>query len=173
MIGKRYSLLAGCLFIAMALTANADEGGKTSVQTSSLEQSDSSSTLFKLEKKNQSTRAQVRGIATDRESTGNETGSFGLEALFGQLFLPEAEQYKGYYLMTGKVESDSRQRFNATLAYFVPDIGGETKLTYRLLHALVRDNLPITGEFEEYAFEQGIGLYYGWGFCLFGGIVHG
>ena len=161
MIWQRHSaVLLGVLFFAGTLSIAAEGGDTTADRASSFEQNDSSSTLFKMEQKSESTRIQARGTATDRKYTGNETGSFGLEALLGHLFLPENDQYQGYYFMTGKLESDNRQRFNATLGYFVPRIGGEAKLTYRLLHAEVHDNLPLTGEFEKGALEQGAGLYY-------------
>ena len=161
MIWKRYSaVFLTCLFLAAASSLDAEESNKTSAPSSSFGQNDSSSTLFKVEKKGRASRLQLRGTATDRKYTGNETGSVGLEALFGHLFSPQKDQYSGYYFMTGKLESDNRQRFNATLGYFPPKIGGEAKLTYRLLHAEVHEYLPVTGEFEEVALEQGLGLYY-------------
>lgn len=137
----------------------AEEGGSPA-DLSTLGQDSSSGSLFKFEKKDETNLLQLKGSAVDRKQTGDDTGSFGLEALYGHLFLPMGDQFAGYYFLTGKVESDNRQRFNATFAYFPPKIGGETKLTYRLLHAQVRDTLPLSGEFEEGALEQGIGLTY-------------
>ena len=137
----------------------AEEGGSPA-DLSTLGQDSSSGSLFKFEKKDQTSLLQLKGSAADRKQTGDDTGSFGLEALYGHLFFPTGDQFSGYYFLTGKVESDSRQRFNATFGYFPPKIGGETKLTYRLLHAQVRDTLALSGEFEEGALEQGIGLTY-------------
>ncbi len=148
------------MMLASASSIDAEDTGQASDSLPSFGQSDSSSTLFKKEIKSRTSRFQVRGTATDRKYTGTDEGTFGFEALFGHFFSPEVDQYSGYYLLSGKLESDNRQRFNATLAYFPPKIGGEAKMTYRLLHAEVRDNLPSTGEFDEGAIEQGLGIYY-------------
>jgi len=149
-----------CCFLSVTSFLEAEENPSAKQDLSTLSQDKSSSSLFKFEKKDQDSLLQFKGTATDRKQTGEEKGSFGLEALYGHFFLPVEEVYSGYYFFAGKLESDNRQRFNATLAYFLPSIGGEAKFTYRLLHAEIIDNLPLSGEFEEGALEQGLGLSY-------------
>ena len=148
-------LTFACLFLYATFSVDAKENASTS-DSSVLEESyksmakdDSSSTLFKLDKASKSNLLRLRTTATDRKYTGNDTGSFGLEAFYGHLFLPVTDQYNGYYLISGKVESDYRQRFNATAGYFLPGIGGEARLTYRLLNTEIRQTLPQVDEFKD------------------------
>lgn len=148
------------VFLGVTLSTGAEEKSSQS-DVSTLGEKSTGESLFKLEEKNQTNLLQLKALAIGRKHTGTETGAFGLEALYGHLFLPSNEQFfSGYYLLTGRLESNNRQRFNATLSYFTPKIGGESKLTYRLLHAQIQDNLPLSGEFEEGVLEQGFGLTY-------------
>lgn len=124
--------------------------------------------IFKYEKKDRDTLLQFKGTGAGRSHDNADTGTFGLEALYGQLFHKVEEKYTGYYFFSAKIESDNRQRLNATLGYFLPSIGGEAKMTYRLLNAEVKETLGVDGgidvlagqEFEENALEQGLGLLY-------------
>jgi len=156
--------LVACFVLVISTPANTAEGDTSSAQeekdSSWASPDDSSSTLYKFEKKNENYLLQMKGTATDRKYTGADTGTVGLEALFGHLFVPSSDVYLGYYFFSGKIRTDSSQRFNATMGYFPPLIGGEVKLTYRLLHSGVKQVLPITGEFDKNAVEQGIAVYY-------------
>ena len=131
-------------------------------------QDNASDTIFKFEKENETSLLRLKGSGENREEAGDASGVFGLEAFWGQLFLQQGEQSSGYYFVSGKVESDSRQRFNATLGYFPPFLGGEVKATYKVLNGKLKSTVSLNEnydvafnrEFEETAMEQGFGLSY-------------
>jgi hypothetical protein len=159
MRGKRISAFwAACLLLCGNQVGSAEDGAAPGL--SELAKDKTSGSLFKFEKEGRASLLQLKGSAIDRRQTGDDTGSFGLEALYGNLFGPAGDQFAGYYFLSGKVESNNRQRFNATFGYFPPEIGGEGKVTYRLLHADIIDTLPLSGEFEEGALEQALGVTY-------------
>lgn len=144
-----------------------DEGAEQNF-TPITEANNPSGTIFALEKKDQKNLLQLRGTGANRGNGGDDSRVVGLELLYGHLFHPSGKQYLGYYFLSGKLETDNRQRFNATLGYFPALIGGEAKLTYRALNAEVRDALPLGDEYallvdneiEEEALEQGFGFLY-------------
>lgn len=125
-------------------------------------------TIFKYEKKDRTSLFQVKISGSNRSQEVIDTGTFALETMYGRLFQPVGDLYAGYYFLSGKAESDNRQRFNATLGYFPSGIGGEAKITLRLLNAEVRETLSIGKsygstidyEFEESALEHGVGFSY-------------
>lgn len=131
-------------------------------------QSQQTDTIFKFEKKDRRSLLQFKGTGNSRSHDAEDKGTFGLEALYGRFFNPIGKEFAGYYFLSGKIESDNRQRFNATFGYFPPGIGGEAKLTYRFLNAEVRESLTLgegldlllEQQFEESALEQGLGVSY-------------
>lgn len=163
-----------CFFLLVTPIIVAEETnlpGDETLEKASLSylgQDKATDTIFKFEKVDRQNLLQLKGSGINRKDNGDNTGSFGLEALFGHLFSPTGDQFAGYYFLSGRLESDNRQRLNATLGYFLPGIGGETKLTYRLLNAEVKDTLQLDegfelffdDEFSENALEQGIGFTY-------------
>lgn len=165
-----FTILLTCVFLIATSSAETEPDNESIQQRTDpfMEQDKQSGTIFKFEKKDNASLIQVKGSGADRHQMENDTGTFGLEVLAGHLFSPAKGQFDGYYFLSGKVESDNRQRFNATLGYFMPLVGGETKLTYRLFHAEVKDKLALSDgfervldpQFEESALEQGVGFSY-------------
>jgi hypothetical protein len=165
-----FTILLTCIFLIATSSTEADQGSSVIEEQTApfMEKGKQTDTIFKFEKKDTTSLIQLRGTGANRQEMEDNTGTFGLEVLGGQLFSPSNDQFDGYYFMSGKLESDNRQRFNATLGYFLPVVGGETKLTYRLFHADVKDKLALSdgfeqvldSQFEESALEQGFGFSY-------------
>lgn len=165
-----FTILMTCIFLIATSSTEAEQNNVSTQKKTDpfMEQDKQSGTIFKFEKKDNASLIQVKGSGADRQQMENNTGTFGLEVLAGHLFSPSNDRFDGYYFLSGKLESDNRQRFNATLGFFMPVVGGETKLTYRLFHAEVKDKLALSDgfervldpQFEESALEQGIGFSY-------------
>lgn len=165
-----FTILLTCIFLIATSSTGADQGtSATQEKTASfMDQDKQTDTIFKFEKKDATSLIQLRGSGANRQEMEDNTGTFGLEVLAGQLFFPTNDRFDGYYFLSGKLESDNRQRFNATLGYFMPVVGGESKLTYRMFHADVKDKLALSdgfeqvldSRFEESALEQGFGFSY-------------
>lgn len=125
-------------------------------------------TIVSFEEKNESVLLRLRGTGENRDTTTDNTSPFGLELFWGQLLFPYCGFSSAYYFLSGKLDSDSMGRFNATVGYFLPLVGGEFKLSYKALHGELKSSIDdaeqyqgiINNDFAENATEQGLGLLY-------------
>jgi len=101
-------------------------------------------------------------LSANGRNDGDETTfPIGIELTYGQLFSKtEPDLLNGFYRFSGKIDSDSTIRFNATSGYYIPYIGGEAIVSYRLLNSKLRESFNLTGDFEEGAVEHGFALNY-------------
>jgi len=114
-----------------------------------------------VETKTRANLVQLMLSASSRHDGDVTTFPIGLELTYGQLFSKSnPDFYDGFYRVTGKIDSDSTIRLNATSGYYLPVTGGEVLLSYRLLNSNLRESLNLTGAFEEKASEQGFSLNY-------------
>ena len=91
-----YTVLAAGLVAVMSYLAVAQEDqaspDEPPVQDPAqvMRQDKTDDTIFTYEKKNLTSLLQIRGSGANRNENNENTGAFGVETLFGQLFLPRA-----------------------------------------------------------------------------------
>lgn len=163
----RAILLSAFISVSMVSPIVAEESIKDSPSPFA-EPDKTSNAIFKFEEKDETTLLRLKGTGENREETGGKRGIFGLELFWGQLLFPQGDASLGYYFVSGKIESDNRQRFNSTFGFFPPSIGGELKVSYKALNAQLTSSLPLSKdydlafnrEFKESALEQGLAVSY-------------
>ena len=127
-----------------------------------------SDTIFSFEKKKERSLLRLKGSGEKRDATTEDTSPMGIELFWGQLLFPHDGLLSTYYFLSGKLDSDSMQRFNATVGYFPPLTGGEFKLSYKVLRGELRSSIQgldeyqggLNSNFAEDTTEQGLGLLY-------------
>lgn len=171
---KKVFLLVSVLWLCLAVDISANDLGQAEKKPEKdifapiIEHKGQPDEILTYERRNDDTVLQLRATGKNHREGGSNKGLFGLEANFGQLFQKIGDQYAGYYYLSGRLENYDRQRFNATIGYFLPVFGGESVMTYRALNSEVRDmvrtekgmELLFDDEIEENALEQGFGILY-------------
>lgn len=118
---------------------------------------------FKIVDETTKIRMRELRITAAEKKDGDETVNvLGARFTYASLFAPQpdSELYNGFYRLTAKADTDGLGRLNVVGGYHLPGVGNEVLVSYRLLYAMIRGELPISGAYEEHGLEHGLALRY-------------